>query len=418
MALALMHFAVPVMSGFGLAAIFSWRKEFVDKDKKLLRGFLIASGVYFVVGLLFALLFKGSYIEAVTNAPKIARYIQYFPDLPDFIYSSMIGDWLLNGVLLIAIFGLAYLFIQRKITSAILYPALIFILLIDMWRVDYRRMDVSKDKSDTSVFAQYRNVYKPLQQDSSLFRVADFSAQQPNVPAYFLMQNINGYHAAKLRIYQDLMDVANTAGNEGSTSVLYNPFLWNLLNVKYIIAPDQSQQKRGGEEGKPMVYPNPTMYPRAFFVNTTAVAKPMDILMHLKNGDFNPVDTAFVEEALTAKTDTVSPGTSVKITQYRNEYIQAEATATGNNLLFFSEIYYPVSWKAYIDGAETKIYKTDYAFRSVIVPPGKHTIEMKFASAQFETGKSMSLIVNLAMVLAACLGVFLEMKKKGKKIEN
>lgn len=417
MALALMHFAVPVMSGFGLAAIFGWRKEFGEKDKKILKGFIIGSIVYLGIGLLFALLFKGTYVDAVTNSPKISRYLQYFQDLPDFIWSSMIGDWILNGVLVLALFSLAYMYLNRKLTATLLYPALIALLLIDLWRVDYRRMEIPKQKAEDKVFAQYRDVYKPLQQDTTLFRVADFSSQQPNVPAYYLMQNINGYHAAKLRVYQDLMDVTNTDGNEGSTSILYNPFLWNLLNVKYIIAPGQNQKRGGGDE-RPVVYPNPTMYPRAFFVKNAVEAKPMDILTHLKKGDFNPLDTAFVEEPLAVKLDTVSTESKVTITQYKNEYIKAEATTTGNNLLFFSEVYYPVSWKAYIDGTVTPIYKTNYAFRSIVVPPGKHTIEMKFVSEKFETGKSMSLIVNIAMVLIAAVGCVLEYRKKKENKDN
>ncbi|OGU12602.1 MAG: hypothetical protein A2X63_04010 [Ignavibacteria bacterium GWA2_35_8] len=76
----------------------------------------------------------------------------------------------------------------------------------------------------------------------------------------------------------------------------------------------------------------------------------MDILKHLKNGDFNPVELAYIEKALPVQLTEPDSTCYSKVLTHKNELIKIEAQASGNNLLYISEIYYPVSWKAYIDG--------------------------------------------------------------------
>ncbi|MFN3306115.1 MAG: YfhO family protein, partial [Candidatus Kapaibacteriota bacterium] len=76
-----------------------------------------------------------------------------------------------------------------------------------------------------------------------------------------------------------------------------------------------------------------------------------------------------------------------------------------------SEIYYPY-WKAYIDGKETNIIKANYAFRAIVVPAGRHTIEMKFISPGFERGKTYSFIANVLTIIIIGLGVYLSITKK------
>ncbi len=99
---------------------------------------------------------------------------------------------------------------------------------------------------------------------------------------------------------------------------------------------------------------------------------------------------------------------------YENEYIKIETENSSDNLLVLSEIYYPAGWKAFIDGKETEIYKTNYALRSVFVPVGKHTIEMKFESPAFERGKLISTSLNIIVVILLGLGIFVEVRKRNK----
>jgi len=281
-------------------------------------------------------------------------------------------------------------------------------------------MEVSDKPVEENVF-QKTDLIQFLEKDNSLYRIADLAQREtPNEFAYYEIENVNGYHSAKLRVYQDIMDVANLPQAQGSTSLVFNPFLWNIMNVKYIIAQGRLWegiqpifQAQSGE----LIYYNPSMLPRAFFVDTTIVEESLNILYHLRDGDFNAATTAYFEEALPQKIDPADSLANAIVIEHKNEYIKIEANATGNNLLFISEIYYP-SWKAYVDGNETEIFKTNYAFRSIIVPKGKHTIELKFESEGFQTGKTLSLASNILVALLLVLGIFIETKKKKVKKET
>ncbi len=418
MAFALIHFAVPLLAGYGLAAIFKIWKQYPKVNLKPLKIFMAAGGIFFALGLLFFVFFKDSYLTALSDDGIYQQLSQsanpqVLADLKDFVWSVMIGDWLIGGIILILGGMLFYLFVQNKISKQVLIVSLLLLFAFDLWRVDYRRMNVAESSLQEEVFAKKADVYNYIKQDKDIYRVADFSSNPANIPAYFLVENINGYHAAKLRIYQDVLDVAQ---QNPSTSYLFNPFLWNILNVKFIIT-----NRPFGEGFQPIyqsrisgdyVYLNSTGLPRAFFVNTAVRAEQMEILEHLKNGDFNPLETVYVEENLSQKIEPFDSTATVKISAKENEYMKLEVNASGNNFLFISEIYYPLGWKAYIDGKETKIIKSNYAFRGIVVPKGKHTVEMKFTSTAFEQGKTISIILNVITMLALAAGIYLEWRRR------
>jgi len=419
MALAIMQMTIPLLAGYGLSGILNWRKKPDENSKKIMKGFIIASLSFIGLGFLFALLFKSSYIDAVTGSENASfqNYLKQIPDYAEFIYNHMITDWLVNGLLLVLIAFLIFYFVKGKLNKQLFFAGMAVLLIVDLWRVDFRPMEVSDKPIETGAFAE-TDVIQFLKQDKSVFRIADMAQRDtPNSLAYFKIQNVNGYHSAKLRVYQDIMDVANMPQAQGSTSMVLNPFLWNLMNVKYILAQGKLwegatpiyQSQQTGES----IYFNPGRLPRAFFVDSVKVEKPLKILHHLRDGDFNPLQLAFVEKTINVEIDTVQTENKAQIVQYRNEFIKIQATSTGNNLLFISEIYYP-EWKAFIDGRETEIFKTNYAFRSIVVPKGNHTIELKYESRGFNTGKELSLASNIFVALVLVLGIYLELRKKKK----
>jgi len=419
MSLVLMHFSFPILAGYGVAGVLKWRKELTEKDRKLMLGFLGFAGAFILLGLVFSGLFKTSYTSAVMNSQMGKAYGHNFPtELMDFIWSNMLQDWYLNGFFVVVVALSVYFFVMKKLNKPLFFVILAGILIFDIWRVDYRRMEISKEKAEETTFVDKADVFQVLQQDKSLFRIADFASNPQNIPAYYRMENINGYHSAKLRIVQDLMDVANPDQYQGSTHQIFNPFLWNLLNVKYVLTDrplfQGIQPIYTSERNKTMIYGNPSFLPRAFFVKGAKVAKQMDILLHLKNGDFNPVEVAYIEKELPEAIQPADSTASVRVTNHDTEFIRMEASASGNNLLFISEMYYP-SWHAYLDGKEIPIIKTDFACRSVIVPKGKHTIEMKFESKNFQTGKNLSLAANILSFLGLFGGLGYEWYRRKKK---
>ncbi len=402
MALAMMHFTFPILAGYGINSLINSKD---DRVKKYIKNFFFGVGGFAALGIIWAVAFKDDYITAVG-----AKFNH--PQLQKELWSIMLSDWFINVAILAVAGVLFWAFRNKKLQYSGLVVILIGLAIFDMWRIDYRPMDVAK-QDITKAYFKETDVEQFLKQDKDLFRISDFT-RQANIPAYFGLQNVGGYHSAKLRVYQDLLDNAD----QGSTSYVTNPFLWNLLNVKYVISgqnvgmPPVMQSKYNGA----YVFKNPNMMQRAEFVNSVEIADAKTILDKLKNGAFDPRQVAYMEEDKGLNIEPAGEGATAKVTKFENEYIGLDVNATGNNLLLLSEIYYPVAWKAYIDGNETEIYKTNFAFRSIVVPAGQHKVEFRYHSDSYETGKTLSLATNIATILALLGGLFLHFR--GRKPEE
>ncbi|MCS6807260.1 MAG: YfhO family protein [Bacteroidota bacterium] len=431
MALALTQFAVPILAGYGITGILQQRSLNDQKRQRVIQQRWLVVGVggavlFLLIGFTFSIVGKEPYINAVSaatteqyqailtqvrdNPQQLAAYKERIAQLArergKQIYQLMIDDWYTTALLGFFFMLAAWLLVRGTLSTAVAFVVFGILLAIDLWRVAVRPIEISSQRYEQTVFRK-TDVISFLQQDTTLFRVADFS-QAPNIMAYFGIQHVHGYHSAKLRVYQDLLDVAGKGGG----SVIANPFLWNLMNVKYLVSErpilEGMQPVFKSQETPLLVYENPSVLPRAFFVNRVEVAPQIAILHHLRDGDFAPLELAYLEQPLTQPIDTI-PGdimehiNRVQLLKYNNQYIAFKVNASGNNFLFASEVYYPAGWRAYIDGKETPIFKTNYAFRGVIVPQGTHTVEMRFFSERFIIGKNISLACNLFVL--ALLGV-------------
>lgn len=414
MILALVQFAVPILAGFGLSSIISWKKQLSKRDSKILLGMLGFSALFLILAFIYSSVFQETYIDALANSDSGKRLPA---NIHNWIYDQMITDWYSVAFILLISVILIWLYVKNKISNTILFSGLFILLVIDLWRVGYRPLEVEEKQVQENYFKS-SDVADFLKQDNEQFRILNFNAfPSPNFPAYYELQSAGGYHSAKLRVWQDLLDAADN----GNTQMPQNPFIWSLMNVKYIIANQQLQGLQPlfqSQSTGNVVYPNPTYLSRVFFVDSIEIAKPLDILTRIKNGDFDASNLAFLEEKPTQKIDFPATNSTAKITKYENHLIEIEVEASGSNLLYISEMYYPAGWKAFIDGKETEILKTNYAFRSVIVPAGSHKITMKYHSKAFETGKTLSAASNILMILLLALGIYFETKKSKSKIDT
>ena len=429
MILALVHFAFPILASYGLSSILDWSKGGISKEnKKKITYFAIAAVSFFALGILYNFGFEENYKSSVENSNFVTQrmipqmpeqyHSQFKTEFTEFVWSEMMSDWMINGVLMLLAAGLIYLFAIKKIKQPILLSGLILILVFDLWRVDSRPMDVVETSLKDQVFHRKDWVDFIKNDNKEKFRIADFVSPTPNASAYWLLENVGGYHSAKLRVYQDMLDV--TSG--GSTSSVTNPFVWNLLNVKYIIDRRQlpgMQPVFQSQQEQAFVYLNPSYLPRAFFVDSTAVDKPLSILKRMEynpgqNANFNPREVVYLEKGINTKIEPIEDGASIKITEYKNEKISLEAKATGKNFLLLSEIYYP-EWKAYVDGKEVEIIKSNYFMRGILLSEGNHKIEFKYESPKFETGKMASLGTNIIVMIGLFVTLFLLWKENEKK---
>ena len=355
-----------------------------------------------------------------------------YPFLKDLAIKTALNDAVLCSLFaLIALFTL-WLYQKGKGVTAIVVASVVFLIsAADLMRVGSRPMEIVTKTEHEQQLAEHDYV-DFIKQDKSLYRILDLGEAMSNIPVAWGLQTIAGYSAAKVRAYQDVVDV--TGNQQGQ--VILNPFMWNLLNTKYIIANGRvdtvegrlvpayiSKEKTQGRDGKPsqtIVWQNTQVLPRAFFVNRYEVKQPLAILEGMRDGTFNPREKVFFDKqpeglgtlAPAPVNDSVE---NVSVVKYENEYIEIKTKSNGDRLLFLSDTWYPY-WKATIDEkTEVPIYKANYAFRAIKVPAGEHTIRLQYEDPKYATGKTISLATNILALLGLGFGLFFEWKKRKEK---
>jgi len=308
----------------------------------------------------------------------------------------------LRSLIIVSIFALfIYLFLKEKIKSIVLIVSFGAIVLLDLVNVDKRYVN---DDSFTSA----RNVDRPFKasaidkeilKDKSYYRVADLTknVMADGSTSYF-HNSIGGYHAAKLRRYQELYDFQITTGN---MEVL------NMLNTRYLIVADE-------KEGKKLEV-NGSANGNAWLVNSIKVVdsaneeiKALDSLKSKKEAVINAKSTS--SDFITNYP--IDSTASIQLAKYKANELVYEFSSNENQFAVFSEIYYKDGWNAYVDGVLTPYYNLNYVLRGLEIPAGKHTIEFKFEPTVIEKGNTITLVSYCFLLLIPIGWFFVEKKKK------
>jgi len=223
-----------------------------------------------------------------------------------------------------------------------------------------------------------------LQDKGPHFRVLNFAEGMGNHTSYY-HRSVLGYHAAKLRIYQDVIERYFSAGQPSQE-------LLNALDTKYIITQNQ--------QGQLVTIPNPDAYGAAWFVK--GLKPEADAASELQAlGSTHLKDTAVVPQAAVAAIGAIQADTTARIslTKYTNDEIEYTTTSNAPQFAVFSEVYYPAGWKATIDGKDAAIIKTNYFMRGVVVSAGKHTVKLAFEPETVKKGITVSYISSILVVI-------------------
>ena len=415
-----MDAGLAILAGFGLYSIAGSVRSLADSEK-FKKVSYVTMGIAGLIFIISVIGFKDSYRNSVMNGPKAQEYkkmgatqqqiSQQLGQMAEIAYGNITSDLQLHSFLILLVMGLGLLYSKRMINYKLFMFSVILIGMFDLWNVNNKTVHWD-NKSDTeSAFREtdYTSYILKQNPDTYQYRIAELRQGElttTNNYAFYRLQAINGYQGAKMRIYQDAIDVVGGG----------NPLLLGLANVKFVLtdpkdpAADTSfvPVMKGGKT----VSENKLFLPRAFFVNEYKVEQPLTILNNIKAMNFNPRQTAFFEKDINKKIDKPDSTASIKLVKATIESYEYDVNATGNNLMFMSDIYYPAGWKAYIDGQETEIYKTDYLFRSIVVPAGKHKVEIKFQPETYYKGKSITLISNIVVGLILVVGLVGTFRKK------
>ncbi|VAW19734.1 FIG00649758: hypothetical protein, partial [hydrothermal vent metagenome] len=230
------------------------------------------------------------------------------------------------------------------------------------------------------------------------YRVANFIVNPMNdgSTSYF-HKSIGGYHAAKLRRYQELYDYQISKNN---IEVL------NMMNTKYFIFEDGS--------GRETLQQNPDANGNVWFVEKIEVVnnanEEIKALDSLKTKIEAVIDKRFVNGNFKTNFPKDSTAT-IQLVTYKTNELTYKSNSKLNQFAVFSEIYYKDGWNAYIDGKQTPYYRVNYVLRGMEIPKGKHTIEFKFEPTVIKKGNTITL-TSYALLLIISLGWFFVDKKK------
>lgn len=327
-------------------------------------------------------------------------------------------------------------FIYNKVKAPYMIAALIVLSLADMWGVNKRYLNdsmFSQPKATQQSFAKTETDELILQDTSLDYRVLNLASDtyNENQTSYW-HKSIGGYHAAKLRRYQELIeyrlrpesqklmsaviatqgDLTSLADSTGMTAAGAEWTMLNALNTHWAIM--------GLQNGITVPVSNPYAYGNAWFVDNVQFVENADQeIAAIEKTDLRT--TAVVDKRF--KTILNVPATQAELGDARitmTEYLPNRLTykTSGNGgVAVFSEIYYP-GWRATIDGKEVDVARADYVLRTLVIPAGDHTIEMRFdpQSMHITEGIAWTAWTLLALLIIAGGVIFWRKQKNLMKI--
>jgi uncharacterized membrane protein YfhO len=319
-----------------------------------------------------------------------------------------------------------FLFMKKKLRADYMVIGILVLCLVDMWSVNKRYLnnEMFVNKSERDAPQAKTNTDEFILQDTSdhrNYRVLNLASNtfNENETSYY-HKSIGGYHAAKLRRYQDLIDVyltkemhdmmpaiADAAGDMTKVNGDSIFPILNMLNMRYAILPLQ-----GGET---VPVKNPYAYGNAWFVDEVQYVEnanqEMDALGKLNLRHQAVADQKFKEQLGVAK---VQDNTSVvTLTAYEPNHLTYNVQSGKGGVVVFSEIYYP-GWTATVDGRPADLGRVDYVLRALQVAPGTHQVELMFYPKSINTTETIAYMAYAVLLIAILLIAYFEWKKSKK----
>ena len=375
-------------------------------DKGCVRAIWFSAAITGGLSLMFALFGGGMFDFA---SPSDAQMPEILIDSLRADRASMLTSDAWRSFMFIAIACLllvAYLRIKSLKTSYLM-AALSLLLLVDLWSVDKRFVSwdsfMPKQKS-TEILPTPADKMILADKDPN-FRVLNLATSTFNDSrtSYF-HKSVGGYSPVKLRRYQDIIDHFFARN--------LNMGIINMLNVRYIIVPDEKTGQR--------VEKNPMALGNCWFVDEVKfVADPNEEIKAI--ADFDPTAVAFIDEEWKSSLPSMAEYSNnadstdyIRLTEYKNPgNLIYESNSAKPRFAVFSEVFYK-TWKAFIDGKEVSPVRTDYILRGLPVPAGKHTIEFRCVDDVMTGSAKVSLYgsIFVGIVILAMVAIIIIRRKK------
>ena len=426
--LVVAEFCIPLLAVLAVKEVIQ-RPEILKNNIKQL---YISLGVTGGMALLFAIvpkLFFSSFIsaqevQALQSLPP--EHIQpLIANLVDMRVAIFTADaW--RSFFIVAIGGvLIWLFIHKKIKPEWTVAAILLLCLVDMWGVNKRYLNDSDFVPETNkqqLFNASPADQYILQDTTKYYRVLNMATNtfDDGVTPYH-HKVIGGYHAAKLRRYQDLIDIhlrpemmalqQGIIQYQGETDSLNaDQFkVLNMLNAKWFIMPGQSGA---------IPLENPYTMGNAWFVDNIRFVENADEeidalgVMDLRkeavaDKKYEPILSGF-------RPTPADSASTIRLTDYDSDFLSYAVDAKKEELALFSEIYYPKGWQITIDGQPAEMLRANYTLRALRIPVGQHTVEFRFDPQSIRVTDSIAYAALIIMLLTTLLLIYNIVKRKNR----
>lgn len=392
--LVIAEFTIPLLAILTLKEILTKPELLKEKLKYIYISFGLTGGLALLFAiaprLFFPTYIPGNEMAALQNALPADQLSPIIANLEEMRVHLFTSDaW--RSFFIVTIGTLLLLaYNAKKLKATWTVAAIALLCLGDMWSVNKRYLydeQFIPKSEQTATFRKTQTDELILQDPSLDYRVLNFAGNtfEENNTSYW-HKSVGGYHAAKLRRYQEMIDhhiakemqaayqeVATAGGQMDSVNAAKFPVL-NMLNTKYFIVP-------AGQQGQTVPIENPYTFGNAWFI---------DKIQYVNNaneeidaiGQVDLQQTAIVDSKFKEALKGVNEGykdslSTIRLTSYEPNQLVYETSSPQDGIVVFSEIYYP-GWTATIDGKPADIARADYILRAMNVPAGKHTIEMRF----------------------------------------
>lgn len=415
-----------VATGFGmtLLAILALKNVFDEKtDKqKLIKPVMISAAIVGGIALIFALIpsLSGNFISPA-DAQFQGNNAFLRETLPLDRAAMLRSDALRSLAFVIGAAGLIWLYAKDFLKIKVAYVLFGILILFDLVPVAKRYLNNDNFQRPR----HFETLITPstadniILKDKSQFRVLDGTVDifQNAEPSYF-HKNIGGYHAAKLRRYQELInmqldkEIGQLFGAFGRakspnmiTSTMDSLGVLNMLNMKYLIY---------NKEAAPLV--NPYANGNAWFVHTIRVAQnaneEMDLVGKINTKTEMVVDKSFA--ALLPTKLTADSTAHIALTSYEPNHLIYNFSSKTDQVAVFSEIYYKNGWNAYINGQKVPYVRANYLLRAMPLKAGNYEIEFKFEPKSYSIGNAIALTSSVLLILCILGFIFWQWKSNKK----
>ena len=366
----ILELCIPIMAILGLSSLFS--DKIMTKSKIRALNF---TGMVFLLILIVLYLIKGFLPFSGISDQYIDETIvkALIEDRKEIYVSQLLKSFIFISI----IFSLIFLFIKEKLKKNYFIVSLAIFISTDLilFSKNYVNDENFVDAVNVENPYDLDEVYKSIIDDKSDYRVLDLT-ENSTKPNYFF-NSINGYHAAKLGRYNDVMHFYLNKNHLNTLS---------MLNTKYIIF---------NQEGEKQIFKNEFSSGSAWFVKENINV--FDDDQEIKSLDTLNYKEISVSQSFESK-KYYNNTSSIVVAEKKSDYIRYDVSSDDTGLIIFSEIFYPKGWKAYINDQEVTIERFNYILRGLEVPKGKHKLEFVFDPTIVKLSSNISLFSTLGFM--------------------